>query len=150
MGTPMKRRVRAHINAIHILFLWSVCLLCPSTSNAAAPSITSLTAASGAVSASVTIAGSNFGSTQGSSTVKFNGTTATITSWGASSIVAKVPTGATTGNVVVTVSGVASNEKSFTVLPTPSIASLSPASGAVGNRGKTGGNRETGDRRNVS
>jgi hypothetical protein len=33
--------------------------------------------------------------------VTFNGTTATITSWSATSIVATVPTGATTGNVVV-------------------------------------------------
>ena len=60
---------------------------------AAAPSITSLSPTSGAVGASVTIAGSGFGSTQGSSTLKFNGTTATITSWSATSIVAKVPTG---------------------------------------------------------
>jgi IPT/TIG domain/Bacterial Ig-like domain (group 2)/Kelch motif/Galactose oxidase, central domain len=99
---------------------------------AAAPSITSLSPTSGAVGASVTIAGSGFGSTQGSSTVKFNGTTASVTSWSASSIVATVPSGATTGNVVVTVSGTASNGKSFTVLPTPSISSLSPTSGAVG------------------
>src|ERR1700733_4492452 len=41
-------------------------------------------------------------------------------------------TGATTGNVVVTVSGVASSGKSFTVLPTPSITSLSTTTGAVG------------------
>ncbi len=82
----------------------------------AAPSITSLSPTSGAVGASVTIAGTNFGSTQGTSTVAFNGTTATtITSWGATSIVATVPTGATTGNVVVTVSGVASNGAAFTL-----------------------------------
>lgn len=99
---------------------------------AAAPSITSLSPTSGAVGASVTIAGSGFGSTQGSSTVKFNGTTATVTSWGASSIAVTVPSGATTGNVVVTVSGAASNGKSFTVLPTPSITSLSLNTGAVG------------------
>src|ERR1700687_2321719 len=99
----------------------------------AAPSITSLSPSSGAVSASVTITGTNFGSSPGGSTVKFNTTTATtITSWTATTIVAKVPTGATTGNVVVTVSGVASNGKPFTVLPTPSITSLSPTSGAVG------------------
>jgi len=73
----------------------------------ATPSITSLSPNSGAVGASVTITGSNFGSTQGTSTVKFNGTAAT--SWSATSIVATVPTGATTGNVVVTVSGHASN-----------------------------------------
>ncbi len=99
----------------------------------AAPSITSLSPTSGAVGASVTITGSNFGSTQGSSTVKFNGTTATtISTWSATSIVAVVPSSATTGNVVVTVSGVASNGKSFTVVAAPSITSLSPTSGAVG------------------
>src|SRR5258708_1212865 len=99
---------------------------------AAAPTITSLTPTSGAVGASVTIAGSNFGSTQGTSTVKFNGTTASVTTWGASSIVATVPSGATTGNVVVTASGVASNGNSFTVVPAPRIIGLSPTSGAVG------------------
>src|SRR5882762_3277919 len=90
---------------------------------AAPPTITSLSPSSGAVGATVTVAGSGFGSTQGTSTVKFNGTTATITSWSATSIVAKVPAGATTGNVVVTVSGTASNGKNFTVLATPSISS---------------------------
>jgi hypothetical protein len=63
----------------------------------------------------VTISGANFGATQGSSTVTFNGTTATPTSWSATSIVAPVPAGATTGNVVVTVGGVASNGVNFTV-----------------------------------
>jgi len=63
----------------------------------------------------VTIAGVNFGGTQGTSTVTFNGAPATPTSWSATSIVAPVPGGATTGNVVVTVGGVASNGVSFTV-----------------------------------
>ncbi|MFA6571574.1 MAG: FISUMP domain-containing protein, partial [Bacteroidota bacterium] len=48
--------------------------------------------------------------------VAFNGTNATsIVSWNATQIVAVVPTGATTGNVVVTVSGHASNGSNFTV-----------------------------------
>lgn len=98
-------------------FVFMVILLLLATrAVAAAPSITGLTPTSGAVGASVTIAGSGFGSSQGSSTVKFNGTTATVTSWSASSIVVTVPGGATTG----------------TVLATPSITSLSPTSGAVG------------------
>jgi YD repeat-containing protein len=80
----------------------------------------------------VTIAGSNFGSVQGTGTVKFNGTTATVTSWSASSIVATVLTGTTTGNVVVFASGVNSNGVSFTVVPAPSISSLSPTSGTTG------------------
>jgi YD repeat-containing protein len=97
----------------------------------AAPSITSLSPTSGAVSASVTITGTNFGATQGSSTVKFNGTTATVTSWSATSIVTTVPSGATTGTVVVRAAGVNSNGVTFTVVPAPSITSLSPTSGPV-------------------
>jgi rhamnogalacturonyl hydrolase YesR len=62
----------------------------------------------------VTIAG-NFGAAQG--TVKFNETAATVTKWSASSIMATVPSGATSGNVVVTVGKAASNGVNFTVLP---------------------------------
>jgi hypothetical protein len=98
----------------------------------AAPSITSLSPTSAAVGASVTISGTSFGATQGTSTVQFNGTPATPTSWNATSIVVPVPAGATTGNVVVTVSGVASNGLAFTVLSTPSITSLNPTSGQIG------------------
>jgi hypothetical protein len=97
------------------------------------PGITSLNPTSGLVGATVTIVGANFGATQGTSTVKFNGTAATATSWSATSIVTKVPAGATTGNVVVTVGGVASNGVAFTVtVSTPSITSLNPTSGLVG------------------
>src|SRR5712691_3373275 len=97
-----------------------------------APSITSLSVTMGAVGAAVTINGSNFGTSQGTSTVKFNGTTATVTTWGASSIAVTVPSGATTGSVVVHASGVDSNGSSFTVVPAPSISSLSITTGAVG------------------
>src|SRR5207253_5571722 len=71
-----------------------------------APSITSLSVTSGAVEATVTVTVSNFGSTQGTGTVTFNGATASVTSWGASSIGVTVPSGATTGNVIVNASGV--------------------------------------------
>jgi hypothetical protein len=43
-----------------------------------------------------------------------------------------VPTGATTGNVVVTVGGLTSNGAPFTVTVPPSITTLSPTSGPVG------------------
>jgi hypothetical protein len=85
----------------------------PSTSN---PSISSLSPTSAALGASVTITGTNFGGSQGASTVKFNGTAAAPTSWNATTIVAPVPTGASSGNVVVTVGGAASNGVAFTVL----------------------------------
>ena len=45
----------------------------------------------------------------------FNGVAATPTSWSAASIVALVPSGATTGNVVVTAGGQTSNGVLFTV-----------------------------------
>src|SRR5467141_1609296 len=97
------------------------------------PSVTSLNPTSGLAGTSETIAGANFGATQGTSTVRFNGIAATATSWSAPSIIVSVPAGATTGNVVVTVGGVASNGVSFTVtVPAPSIASLNPTSGLVG------------------
>lgn len=87
------------------------------TVNAAtgAPTIASLSPTSGAVGTAVTITGTNFGSSQGTSTVTFNGTAATPSSWSATSILAPVPSGATSGNVVVTVGGVASNGFAFTV-----------------------------------
>ena len=87
----------------------------PGGGNPPPASIASLNPTSGVVGTSVTIRGANFGATQGTNTVKFNGTAATPTSWSATSIVVKVPTGATTGNVVITVGGVASNGVSFTV-----------------------------------
>jgi hypothetical protein len=96
------------------------------------PSLTSLTPNSATVGTSVTIAGANFGASQGTSTVTFNGTTASPTSWSATSIAVPVPTGATTGNVVVTVGGLASNGLNFTVVVPPSITSLTPNSGTVG------------------
>ena len=103
----------------------------PATST---PSISSLTPTSGAVGTSVTVAGTNFGGVQGSSTITFNGKAATTSIWTATTIMAPVPTGATTGNVIVTVSGVTSNAAVFAVTsanPVPSISSLTPNSGAV-------------------
>ncbi|MFZ1156261.1 MAG: Ig-like domain-containing protein, partial [Candidatus Sulfotelmatobacter sp.] len=97
-----------------------------------APSISSLSSASGTVGTFVTITGVNFGSTQGASTVAFNGTFGTPTSWSATSVVVPVPSGATTGNVVVTVGGLASNGVPFTVFQTPSITNLSATSATIG------------------
>jgi len=68
----------------------------------------------GAVGSTVMINGSSFGASQGSSTVTFNGVAATaISSWTGTQIELAVPSGAVTGNVVVTVGGVASNGYAF-------------------------------------
>lgn len=80
----------------------------------AQPSITNLSPATGSTGTSVTINGSNFGSTQVLSTVSFNGVPATPTSWSSTSIVVPVPPGATTGPVVVTINEIPSNGVTFT------------------------------------
>lgn len=80
------------------------------------PTITELSPSSAMVGSSVTIKGTNFGASQGSSTVTFSGVTvASITSWSAAQIVFTVPSGATSGNVIVTVGGEESNSSPFTV-----------------------------------
>jgi YD repeat-containing protein len=81
----------------------------------------------GGIDSPVTITGSNFGASQGSSTVSFNGLIATsVTSWSDSQIVASVPTGATTGPVAVAVNSIQSvANPTFTVV-NPIIVSVSP------------------------
>ena len=80
------------------------------------PSISGVSPTSGTVGTAVTLSGSNFGTTQGSSTVRFGTTTAAVTSWSASQIVTTVPNvGAGAQAVTVTVNGVSSNAASFTV-----------------------------------
>jgi RHS repeat-associated protein len=99
----------------------------------ATPVVYSVTPGSGGLGSQVTIAGSNFGTSQGSSSITFNGTAASsITSWTNSQIVAIVPTTATSGSVVVVVNSVASNaDLTFTVI-NPVVSTVSPASAPVG------------------
>ena len=88
----------------------------------------------GAVGTSVKVKGLNFGASQGDSTVTFNETPATPRSWSDTKIQVPVPEGATTGPVVVTVDGEASNGVTFTIVTTPVIDAngLSPDRGPVG------------------
>ena len=95
-----------------------------------APSITSITPASGAVGTTVTITGTNFDLTPANNIVKFNGTAAVVTASSATSITTTVPAGATTGLVTVKVAGLtATSGSSFTVInvvgPVPSPAHVS-------------------------
>lgn len=98
-----------------------------------APIISGLSLTSGSVGSPVTISGANFGSAQGTSKVAFNSTTAAPTNWSASSITAPVPTGAATGNVVVTVGGQASNGVNFTVTANPAPVQQASNSDISGN-----------------
>jgi RHS repeat-associated protein len=97
-----------------------------------APAIASVVQASGFVGTTVIVDGTYFGTSQGSSTVSFNGVTATPTNWTDTQISVPVPVGATSGPVVVTVNGTASNGFTFNVDATPTITSISPTSASAG------------------
>ena len=86
-----------------------------------APTITTFSPSSGAVGTSVTITGTNFSSTLGSNTVKFNGITATLSSGTTTQLVAVVPASATTGKISVTTSvGTVNSSSDFTITTPPS------------------------------
>ncbi len=102
-------------------------------SSTVSPNIASLSPSSGPESTLITIAGQNFGTVQG--TVNFNGIAAPVTSWSPSTIMATVPSGAVSGNVIVTAGGLASNGVNFTVVPLqlPSQAQVLAAIESVNN-----------------
>ena len=92
--------------------------------------ITSFSPGSGAVGSAVEIYGLGFSATPANNTVKFNGTTATVTASDSGSISTTVPTGATTGRITVTVAGnTATSAVDFvvTVPGAPSITSFTQA-----------------------
>ena len=102
-------------------------------SYATTPQVTSTNPTTGATGTQVQINGSGFGATQGASTVKFNGSyVATVVSWSDTQIVATVPPQAFTGQILVTVGGVNSNQTVYFNVPAPQITSISPTSGVVG------------------
>jgi IPT/TIG domain len=86
-----------------------------------APVISSTSATTGSIGSQVTITGTGFGSTQGNSAVLLNNMTATVNSWTATSINITIPTGATSGPLVVSVAPSMndSNPVAFTVTSQP-------------------------------
>ena len=85
------------------------------------PTISSFTPSSGIVGTSVTISGTNFSSTLSSNTVKFNGTTAALSSGNTTQLIATVPSGASTGKITVTVgANTATSASDFTITTPPS------------------------------
>jgi IPT/TIG domain/Glucodextranase, domain B len=95
------------------------------------PKVSSFTPSSGVVMTSVTVAGSGFSATAASNAVTFNGVAATVTSATATQLIVKVPSGATTGKIAITVGGqLGVSATNFTV--TPQILSYSPGLGPVG------------------
>jgi hypothetical protein len=104
---------------------WSMSDLSPDS-----PSVTSLSRTSGEPGDSVTISGKNFGTNRRGAEVTFNGVKATPTSWTNSSITVTVPTGATTGPVIVKDwDGAPSNPINFKV--TFWLSSITPNTGVI-------------------
>jgi len=108
------------------------------TSAPSVPSIESFAPTSGVINDQVTLSAINANPTTTGNTVKFNGVATTVTSviaigGGVSRLAVKVPAGATTGALSLTVgSQTAYSSSSFIVVVPPTINSFSPASGPIG------------------
>lgn len=99
------------------------------------PSVNSVSPGGGTVGTQVTIVGSSFQASQGSSTVTFNGTPVSpggITSWSNTQIVVAVPAGASTGLLTVTVNGVSGSASTPFEVPSLTLTSLAPPESPVG------------------
>jgi YD repeat-containing protein len=99
-------------------------------------SVLNFTPQSGPIGTTVTISGTGFSATASLDTVKFNGTSATISSATANQIIVTVPTGATTGTIQVTSpAGSFTTSSSFTVtagILVPTITSFTPTTATAG------------------
>ena len=104
------------------------------------PEIASVSPEAGPAGTEVVVRGENFGPSIGSwlgtSSVSFSGKTGSPSYWSETEIRVAVPSGATSGPVVVTVGGVAGGGAEFTVTGPgtsgPAIATVSPALGPEG------------------
>ncbi|MEO8306261.1 MAG: IPT/TIG domain-containing protein [Betaproteobacteria bacterium] len=102
---------------------------------AAGVSIAGFAPASGPVGTIVTISGTGFSPTASGNGVSFNGVAAPVTAASTTTLSVTVPSGATTGRIVVTVSGTqATSAQDFAVsVPgMPTIGGFTPAAGAAG------------------
>jgi uncharacterized protein (TIGR02145 family) len=102
-----------------MIFVFTFLLSCgeDTTTPSKTAQITSISPAKGYIGDTITIYGLNFGISQDSSLALFNSTKVTdYLSWNDSKIKVKVPTGAISGKVTITVNNVKSNEVYFEVL----------------------------------
>lgn len=109
------------------------------------PQITGLSATNGSIGSQVVISGSGFGSSQGSNSVLLNDSSVTVNSWSATSITITIPTGATSGYLLVLLapSMLGSNAVYYTItsqpLPSPWLDKDIGPVGTVGNATYSGG-----------
>ena len=96
------------------------------------PQVNSITPSNGIAGTQITVSGSGFQATKGTSTLVIGSYTVTTTSWNDSQIVGTVPSGAITGPVRVSVNNVSSNQDVLFTVPNPIVTSISPSTGPVG------------------
>jgi hypothetical protein len=95
------------------------------------PVITAVSPAHAPIGGTITVTGTSFGDAQGtSSTVTFNGLTATPSAWANTSLSFPIPVGASSGAIVVTVDGWQTNGINYNIAPT--ISGVTPSSGPTG------------------
>jgi hypothetical protein len=88
----------------------------------AAPEISAVIPDSAAVGDTIRILGKNFGGTQDGSSAAIGGAVLTpIALWSDTEIRGRIPAGATSGSLVVTVKGISSNSRNYTIRSSPAI-----------------------------
>ncbi len=96
------------------------------------PTITGFNPSVGTTGTLVTISGTNFSATPSANTVKFNGSSATVTASTITSVTTTVPSGATTGVITVTVGGLTgTSTSSFTIDTSAPLVSANNTPSAV-------------------
>lgn len=96
------------------------------------PFVSGLVPPNGPAGSRVLINGKGFGASQGTSSVSFQGTNATDVIWSDTQLSAAVPAGATSGSVIITEGGVASNNNQQFTISAVSIGSIAPPAGPLG------------------
>ncbi len=114
------------------VFVNGITVKSTSTFTVTVPQISMLNPSYGAPASLIDITGTTFGATQGNSSVTINGALCGVTAWSDTSITIRVPSNASTGNLVVRAGGAISNGVPFTFYAYPAITTVSPESGAAG------------------
>jgi IPT/TIG domain len=124
-GVLIVRRVQAAVVVVLLVALIALATGC----GASKPALKSVAPKEGFPGTGFKITGTDFGESQGKSTVHLGSTAVKATSWSATGVTANVPAGTTAGSygVTVTTGGGTSNKISFTVSASFSAASPLPA-----------------------
>ncbi|WP_162387723.1 IPT/TIG domain-containing protein [Spirosoma endbachense] len=110
----------------------------PTTPTANPPTITGVTPMTGSVGTKVVITGTAFSATTANNNIKFGSTEATVDSATTTRLVTKVPQGAQSGKISVTVSGTTvSSTSDFVIMTTPTVTT--PTFGTAINNQTTSG-----------